>query len=607
MSEKNSKKKDKKEVSIFEKETNKLFPEFKKILLDKEKHFKKVKDIAIKLSNGKCLGFYILPSYEMKNNVPTPNFNDVTLTFIFDDLENPLFNFSSEIFFKNHFNELFERVKTKDPNVFDIVLKDDKSIKFKSTTIANIRENCFDSIYSDLVELSKSIIYEDDRNFLMALKSIEIHKGATLQKFEKYVVAYVGAGSWLRGEKSNDFDVFIIIDDTDVKQMPRLQVKDQLTKIIWQLSYDVANLTGVQIHIQVYLLTDFWDALKDAHPVIFTFLRDGVPFYDRGIYTSWKELLKLGKVKPSQEAIDMHMNAGSQLVDFAKKTFSSLITNNIYWAVLNPSQAILMLKGYNPTTPKETIKMFEEVLLKKEKIISQKELDILKTIVKTYKGIEHNKELIIKGQDIDKFLEDTEYYLKKIKKLFEDITDEKVKESFSKLFEEFEDALKNLFESEKKKEINFLVKKLNLDYIKTSKIPSFVESSIKNILKTKKDFDTKKVTITEINKCIKELKVIIKEIKNLKEDMKLTFFQNQKRMFFRCEKNRSYELFKFDKVIYIYNFEENKIFENKENKFVETKKILDNFSHIDKFESIELNENLINLIKKSFKIEKIKL
>ena len=442
---------------------------------------------------------------------------------------------------------------------------------------------------------------------LIELKSIEIHKGATLQKFEKYVVAYVGAGSWLRGEKSNDFDVFIIIDDTDVKQMPRLQVKDQLTKIIWQLSYDVANLTGIQIHIQVYLLTDFWDALKDAHPVIFTFLRDGVPFYDRGIYTSWKELLKLGKVKPSQEAIDMHMNAGSQLVDFAKKTFSSLITNNIYWAVLNPSQAILMLKGYNPTTPKETIKMFEEVLLKKEKIISQKELDILKTIVKTYKGIEHNKELIIKGQDIDGFLEDTEYYLKKIKQLFEDITDEKVKESFSKLFEEFEDSLKNLFESERKKEINFLVKKLNLDYIKTSKIPSFVESSIKNILKTKKDFDTKKVTITEINKCIKELKVAIKEIKNLKEDMKLTFFQNQKRMFFRCEKNRSYELFKFDKVIYIYNFEENKIFENKENKFVETKKILDNFSHIDKFESIELNENLINLIKKSFKIEKIKL
>ena len=62
------------------------------------------------------------------------------------------------------------------------------------------------------------------------------------------------------------------------------------------MAQDVAQLTGINVHAQVYLLTDFWDALKDAHPVMFTFLRDGVPFYDRGLYNSWKELLKLGKI-----------------------------------------------------------------------------------------------------------------------------------------------------------------------------------------------------------------------------------------------------------------------------------------------------------------------
>jgi len=126
-----------------------------------------------------------------------------------------------------------------------------------------------------------------------------------------------------------------VVDDTDVKRMPRAQVKDQLTRIVWQMAQEVAQLTGIQLHAQVYLLTDFWDALKDAHPVMFTFLRDGVPFYDRGIFSAWKELLKLGKIRPSAEAIDMHMNVGTQLIDRAKKMFNEIVMNDIYYSVLN--------------------------------------------------------------------------------------------------------------------------------------------------------------------------------------------------------------------------------------------------------------------------------
>ena len=36
------------------------------------------------------------------------------------------------------------------------------------------------------------------------------------------------------------------------------------------------------LNVQVYLLTEFWEKVKDAEPVIFTFIRDGVPLYDRG-------------------------------------------------------------------------------------------------------------------------------------------------------------------------------------------------------------------------------------------------------------------------------------------------------------------------------------
>ena len=80
-----------------------------------------------------------------------------------------------------------------------------------------------------------------------------------------------------------------------------------------------------------------------------------------------QELLKLGKIRPSQEAIDMHMNVGFELEKKTTAVFRQILMNDVYYSVLNPAQALLMLKGFNPTTPKETLKMFDEVLFQKEK------------------------------------------------------------------------------------------------------------------------------------------------------------------------------------------------------------------------------------------------
>jgi len=75
-------------------------------------------------------------------------------------------------------------------------------------------------------------------------------------------------------------------------------LKDKLRAIIIGMGIEAGEMTGIKnkINIQVYILTDFWDSIKEANPIIFTFLRDGVPFYDRGIFMPWKQLLKMGKV-----------------------------------------------------------------------------------------------------------------------------------------------------------------------------------------------------------------------------------------------------------------------------------------------------------------------
>ncbi len=62
-----------------------------------------------------------------------------------------------------------------------------------------------------------------DTGILGALRVTEIHKSLVLQKFEKYIVSYCIGGSLVRGDtiQTSDVDVFIIINDTDVKRMPR--------------------------------------------------------------------------------------------------------------------------------------------------------------------------------------------------------------------------------------------------------------------------------------------------------------------------------------------------------------------------------------------------
>ncbi|GAG00738.1 unnamed protein product, partial [marine sediment metagenome] len=193
----------------------------------------------------------------------------------------------------------------------------DPNIKPDTVLLSELWQSCYDAKY-DLLRLIALGAPVYDTGMLSAIKLAEIHKSMVLKKFEKYIVSYVLAGSLTQGRATpkSDIDVWIVIDDTDVKKMTRAELKDKLRAIIIGMGIEVGEMTGIKnkINIQVYILTDFWDSLKEANPVIFTLLRDGVPFYDRGVFMPWKLLLKMGRIKPSAEAIDMFMGSGEQML-----------------------------------------------------------------------------------------------------------------------------------------------------------------------------------------------------------------------------------------------------------------------------------------------------
>ncbi|MEK6741802.1 MAG: nucleotidyltransferase domain-containing protein [Nanoarchaeota archaeon] len=289
-------------------------------------------------------------------------------------------------------------------------------------TPVDVWESCLDSKF-DLVNFVALSFPLHDTGILASLRVAAIHKALVLQKFDKYIVSYVIAGSLVRGDvtKDSDVDVFIVINDTDVKRMPRLELKERLrSMIVGQYASEAIALAGVKkniLNVQVYLLTDFWESVKDAHPVIFTFIRDGVPLYDKGTFLPWKALLKMGKLKPSPEAIDMFMSMGDKTVKRAKATLLDILVHDIYWGVMTPSQALLMLYGLPPPTPKQTVSEMKRIFVDKEKMLEKKYLDILEKIVGIYKDFEHEKIKEISGTKLDELIAGTESYLKRLSEL----------------------------------------------------------------------------------------------------------------------------------------------------------------------------------------------
>ena len=418
---------------------------------------------------------------------------------------------ASEIFDEE--NELSEEEKKEKPMHLIVVLPDDKEKEFNEIKLEIIKkiaetkqkiwlnlfldkdiwEICMDSKYNVIEAIGMSFPLFD-KGLLGSLRVAQIHKGLVLRKFEKYVYSYVIWGSLVRGEavKSSDVDVAVIIDDTDVKRMPRLELKEKLRNIIYSYIMQANEMAGVKnpLNVQVYLLTEFWDGVKDANPVFYTFLRDGVPLYDRGGFLPWKLLLKMGKIKPSPEAIDMFMSMGDKTQEIVKRKLLDIVMSDIYWSVITPSQGLLMLYGMPPTGVPGTVKEIKKIFVDKEKMLEKKYSDILEEIlIKYYKGYEHEIIKEVSGKEVDRLLKNAADYIKRLKELRIEIEKRIMKKSFEEIHENVFKIMKALFGT--KSEAG-LINSFEKEIVNKGKAsPKFIHT-LNELISMKRKYKTKK-------------------------------------------------------------------------------------------------------------------
>ena len=409
---------------------------------------------------------------------------------------------------EEEFKNIPKKIK---PEVLKLVEESKQNLWIHIKTPVDIWNYGLDSKYEFIDAIGSSFPLHDT-GFLGAVRAATIHKSLVLRKFERYVASYVIGGSVVTGTAgpNSDVDTFVIIDDTDVKRMPRLQLLEKLRAMIYDYIREAQALAGVKnvLNVQVYLLTDFWENVKDANPVMFTFIRDGVPMYDRGTFLPWKLLLQMGKIKPSPEAVDKFMKYGEQNEGLVTRRMLDAFVD-IYWGVVTPTQALMMLAGHAPPTPKELANEVKKVFVEKEKVMGIKEWNFLDKMMKLWKDYEHGKMKKIPGKDVDEILKQANEYDKKLQEMRKKLEGKLIEHDAEQMDNEVFGLLKSIFGNKSKEA---LINDFEKELVKKGKMQQKFVSVLKDISKVKQKLKSGKISKIDIDKVKREATTLIKEL-----------------------------------------------------------------------------------------------
>jgi len=241
----------------------------------------------------------------------------------------------------------------------------------------------------------------------------EKFKEEVLKKYSKITKAIVLFGSVVRGDftEKSDVDMLVVIDDVMARMSD--EQKDRLDDDLRDIGKKIHEDIVVQ---PAWTLSEFWDMARIGHPLLFTIVRDGWALYDTGFFIPIRKLLELGKIPTTLEAVEKFMEGSPQKINRVENAKLYMIAEDLYYAMLNCSQAVLMYLGENPPAPKHTADMVKEHLVD-QKLLEQEYLNSIREVVEFRKGVEHKEIKSVSGQDLDRFIDNTKRYVERMEQL----------------------------------------------------------------------------------------------------------------------------------------------------------------------------------------------
>lgn len=232
----------------------------------------------------------------------------------------------------------------------------------------------------------------------------KVHK--ELKDLLKAVVLF---GSAARKEESvyeKDIDILIIINDLGIKLSA--EVVEAYRIIIENLVVQ----TSTRIHITTLKFTNFWDYIRAGDPIGINMLRDGVPLYDTGFFEALQQLLRQGRIRPTQESIWSYFARAPSTIHNSKWHLLQA-TLDLYWAVIDSAHAALMSLGEIPPTPAHVADLLDEKMVRK-KLLERKYVEIMKKFYKLSRGIMHKQVREIAGKEYDGLLKEAQDFVNRM-------------------------------------------------------------------------------------------------------------------------------------------------------------------------------------------------
>ena len=182
---------------------------------------------------------------------------------------------------------------------------------------------------------------------------------------------------------------------------------------------------------------------------------------------------------------------------------------DIYWGVVTPTQALVMLAGHAPPAPKHMVADVKKVLVDTEKVMSASELKFLEKVIKYYKDYEHGTLKTIPGKTVDELLVESKNYDKKLQEIRKKLEAKLIVRDADRSYEEVFSLLRKIFGD---KSIESLVKDVNSELISKGKLQPRFSKSLKEILVMKNKVKSGKVTPLEMSALRRDATELIKEL-----------------------------------------------------------------------------------------------
>ncbi len=275
------------------------------------------------------------------------------------------------------------------------------------------------------------------------IDAIKKFTNAIVKKHKSLIRSVVLFGSTAREQwkKESDIDIFVILDDTKTKISPHM--KEDFEHEFEKIAKSFSPLLEIQ---SPYLLTEFWNMVRTGNPIIYNFVREGVPIYDKDVFLPIKKLLQMGEIKPSQEAVEKYLERAPKRLRRIETSKMYMIAEDCYNSMIESAHAVLMFMGKSPPRPKEAPDAMRKHLVNAG-LLEKEYADWMEEIINIRKQVEHKKIRKIPGKDIDLWLERTDKFIKRMEKVIVKIELMKRENIVKKSYSIMEETIGTLLDS----------------------------------------------------------------------------------------------------------------------------------------------------------------